>query len=221
MRKSLTDEVTESMMEQIYSGQIGVGEKLPTGAQLATEFDVSLTVIREAISRLQSEGLVTSRQGAGVFVAESMGRRPFRINPDDNQISIARIFELRTGVEIEAAGLAAIRCTKKDLAAIAKSLKNMEGAIDRGTDAVSEDLEFHRAVANATKNPLFNGFLEFLEGHIRGSIETSRRISNLQEVTLALKEHSRIYEAICASDVQAAQEAMKAHMYNCLIRCEE
>ncbi|WP_319412611.1 FadR/GntR family transcriptional regulator [uncultured Cohaesibacter sp.] len=221
MRKSLTDEVTESMMEQIYSGQIGVGQKLPTGAQLASEYDVSLTVIREAISRLQSEGLVTSRQGAGVFVAESMVRRPFRINPNDGQISISRIFELRTGVEIEAAGLAASRATKKDLTAISRSLKAMEEAIETGTDAVAEDLEFHRAVAAATKNPLFNDFLGFLEGHIRGSIETSRRISDQQEVVLALAEHRRIYEAIEAGDVAKSQEAMKAHMYNCLVRCEE
>ncbi|WP_319533593.1 FadR/GntR family transcriptional regulator [uncultured Cohaesibacter sp.] len=221
MRQSLTDEVTASIMEQINSGQITAGEKLPTGAQLAAEYGVSLTVIREAISRLQSEGLVMSRQGAGVFVSKSTVRRPFRINAGDDRMSIAKIFELRTGAEIEAAGLAALRHTKRDLNAIARSLKNMEGAIATGTDAVTEDLEFHRAIASATKNTLFCDFVEFLEGHIRGAIETSRSVSTDTEVVLALEEHKQIFEAISNGDAAAAQQAMKLHMLNCLERCRE
>ncbi|PIO99424.1 FCD domain protein [uncultured Pleomorphomonas sp.] len=221
MRKSLTDELTASLTTQIETGKFSLGEKLPTGQRLAEEHGVSVTVVREAISRLMSEGLVVSRQGAGVFVAPSIDRRPFRIMRSNgaDAPTLSEVFELRLGVEVEAAALAATRHNKRTLAAISRALKEMQAAYEAGGDAVEEDLAFHRKIALATGNALFGGFIEFIGGHVKGVIQASRESGDRDEIVAALAEHNLIYSAIAAGDANGAREAMKQHMDRCLSRC--
>lgn len=103
--------VSEELRGQIAKGRYKTGERLPSEAQLTQEFGVSRTVVREAIASLRSDGLVEPRQGAGVFVLEPapVERRPFH-NVDLARVSsLIEMLELRTAVEGDAAGLAALR----------------------------------------------------------------------------------------------------------------
>lgn len=215
-RKSLTDEITANLSSSILNGELKPGAKLPTGQQLAQDYGVSLTVVRESVSRLLADGLVTSRQGAGVFVANNTMRRPFRIEEDT--IPPAQIFELRTGMEITASGLAAERRSKKEMDAVVAAHEAMIAAAQSGDRAVSEDLEFHLSIARATGNPLFERFTEFLAPHIDGSISTSRRSGGQAELDAALQEHEKVAEAIVKGDKAAAEMAMTEHMLNCRSR---
>jgi GntR family transcriptional regulator, transcriptional repressor for pyruvate dehydrogenase complex len=219
-RSSLADHVARALTATIKSGTLAPGDKLPTGQKLAEQYGVSLTVIREAISSLRADGLIESRQGAGVFVAQASSRQPFRIPAGAHKKaeSAQRIFELRVGVEVTAAGLAAARRTQKQLRDLKNAHAAMVKATGHGEPAVDQDLAFHRAIAEATGNELFSSFLGFLGYHIRDSILTSR--GQASEVAQVIAEHADILDAIAASSSERARVAMQRHMDNCLLRCE-
>lgn len=221
-RASLTDHVAKSLATTITSGGLAPGDKLPTGQQLAEQYGVSLMVIREAISSLRADGLVDSRQGSGVFVAQACSRQPFRIpnTTSPKTEAVQRIFELRVGIEVTAAGLAASRRTAAQLRELRKAHAAMEKAIAHGQPAVDQDFAFHRAVSEATGNELFASFLGFLGFHIRGTILTSRGPGLDWDREHVLAEHAAVFDAIAARDAEGARQAMQRHMDNCLLRCD-
>src|SRR4051812_32612141 len=120
----------EQLAEQIKSGRLAPGERLPTEQELTRAARVSRTVVREAVAALRAEGLVVTRQGVGAFVSAEPQRAPFRIDPDRMQTlgDILSVMELRLGVEIESAGLAAERASRAQLRAIGAALEAIERA---------------------------------------------------------------------------------------------
>jgi GntR family transcriptional repressor for pyruvate dehydrogenase complex len=161
---SRTAQLAERIGRDIRAGRLQPGEKLPTEQELIASYHVSRTVVREAMATLRSEGLIVSRQGAGVFVADHTAARPFRIVSEElkSLVEIENVLQLRLAVEVEAAGLAAELRTDKDLEIIAQTLADIDSAISRGASAVKEDLEFHCAISAATGNPYFPRFIQFL-----------------------------------------------------------
>ncbi|MGN6144848.1 MAG: FadR/GntR family transcriptional regulator [Mesorhizobium sp.] len=119
-RKPLSTVVAEGLSEKIRSGALQPGAQLPTEAELCVEYDVSRTVVREAVARLRSEGLVVPQQGRGMFVSETPAARNFSI-PDEALKTLPEtiaLLELRLSVEVEAAGLCAERRTDAEAAEI-------------------------------------------------------------------------------------------------------
>jgi GntR family transcriptional regulator, transcriptional repressor for pyruvate dehydrogenase complex len=212
-----TEEVVERIAAQIGSGGLAVGAKLPTEQAMMAAMGVSRTVVREAISALRARGLVTTRQGAGAFV-NSESQQPYAIDPDGlgSLSSVIEILELRTAVEMETAAIACERATSAQIKAIARALATFSRAIETGEPAVKEDFDFHFAIAIATNNSRFVGFLEFLGGLIipRQSIRTfdgallRRYLENVE------KEHQSIFEAISAKSPRKARDAMRRHLLN-------
>lgn len=184
---------------------------------------VSRTVIREAVSALRAEGLVISRQGAGVFVANASSF-PFRISLEglSSIEDVLHVMELRLAIEVEAAALAAERATPGQAANMEAALEAIDAAIEKGEFAVREDFAFHRAVAAASGNPKFCKFLEFLGRHIipRQSIRGSLDGPSDQERYLRRiqREHARIHQAIRCGDAPAARRAMRLHLNRSLSR---
>src|SRR5918993_1069364 len=111
----------------------------------------SRTLVREAVAALRAEGLVVTRQGVGAFVSAEPQRAPFRIEPERMQTleDILSVMELRLGVEIESAGLAAERASKAQVRSIQNAFNAIGEASAAGRAAVDEDLAFHRAIAEA------------------------------------------------------------------------
>ncbi len=213
----LSDGVVAALANDIHSGVVKPGDRLPTEMQLAEMFGVSRTVIREAISRLKADNLVISRQGLGVFVTSAIdGPRTFRIGADNTELprTLRDVFELRMGVEMEAAGLAALRRTRPDIKALERALKTMETTRHGPDIGVAADVEFHRRIAQASKNlqiPRFLGFLEnFLTEAIRTARANSARFEGLTD--LVQDEHRAIFEAIAAGNRERAQDAMRHHL---------
>ena len=176
-------------------------------------------MVRAAVAALRAEGLVTTRQGAGAFVAEDAARRPFRLVLGGLP-SVAQaldIMELRQSVEVEAAGLAATRATAaRD--EIAAALAAIDLAIGRGESAVDEDFAFHRALAAASGNPQFARFLEYLGYFIipRQSIRVAAHHGAGRRAYLEMiqREHHAICAAIRAADEAGARDAMRRHLAN-------
>src|SRR5262245_17805050 len=222
--RKLSRGLFEQLAEQIKSGRLAAGARLPTEEELSRAARVSRTVVREAVAALRADGLVVTRQGVGAFVSAEPQRAPFRIEPERLQslADILNVMELRLGVEIESAGLAAERATRAQVRAIEAALEAIERAADAAKSAVDEDLGFHRAIAEATGNPEFPRFLQFIGRHLipRRTVTGLPARMGGERAYLALiqEEHRRIYEAIASRDPKAAREAMRRHLTRSLER---
>ena len=132
--RNLTEEVVARIAEEIRKGRLAPGARLPTEQELMKAMGVSRTVVREAVAALRAEGLVTTRQGSGAFVAADASRVPFRIDPEGLSSigDVLEVMELRLAVEVEAAALAAERITPERLVPIGRALRDIEAAIRPG-----------------------------------------------------------------------------------------
>lgn len=216
--RNLTSELTARLTEEIISGKLAPASRLPTEQEMIATFGVSRTVVREAIAALRAEGLVVSRQGAGIFVTDDMTRRPFRLDADGLKTlqGVIDLMELRMSVEVEAAGLAAERRTPANIADIEHSLGEFERAVTGGDDAVDADYLFHLAVSKATQNDYFRSFIEYLGRHIipRRSVHIGAQSGDDRRAYLGkvLAEHRNLLEAIEAGNPGAARAAMRKHL---------
>jgi GntR family transcriptional regulator, transcriptional repressor for pyruvate dehydrogenase complex len=222
--RKLSRRLFEQLAEQIKGGRLAPGARLPTEQELTRAARVSRTVVREAVAALRAEGLVVTRQGVGAFVSAEPQRAPFRIDPERMQSldEILKVMELRLGVEIESAGLAAERASRAKVRAISAALDAIERAAASGKTAVDEDLALHRAIAEATGNAEFPRFLQFIGRHLI----PRRTVSGLPEqmggrrayLALIQEEHRRICQAIERRDPKGAREAMRRHLTRSLER---
>jgi GntR family transcriptional regulator, transcriptional repressor for pyruvate dehydrogenase complex len=203
----------------IVEGKLPPRTRLPTERELMDTYGVSRTVVREAIAALRSDGLVETRQGSGAFVAADLRRRPFRIDPDGLESigQVLDVMELRIGVEVEAAGLAAERRARSDIDLLAKNCRAFAVAIKAGDHGIDLDFAFHAAIGAATRNPYFSSFLDFI-GRMIIPRRTIRIGANgpdpdqTRYLTRILREHETIVAAIGESDVAGARRAMRDHL---------
>ena len=215
--RSLAHELIARLTADITSGKIPPGSKLPTEQELISATGVSRTVVREAVAALRAEGLVVTRQGVGAFVPAN-ARRPFRVDLD--QLSSLRevldVMELRTGIEIETAGLAAERAAPAQVRRIVDCLSAIDAALKRGEDGIDQDFALHCSIADATGNPQFRRFLEHLgrfiipRETIRGGPGLPKRVYG----QTFQQEHRDIVQAIRGGAVAQARAAMRRHLLN-------
>lgn len=223
--RNLTAELVSRLTADITGGKLPPGSRLPTEQEMIAATGVSRTVIREAVAALRADRLVITRQGVGAFVADQV-RRPFRVDFDENsplQI-VLNVMELRTGVEIEAAGLAAERASTAHIKKVADRFAAIRAAIDRGENAVDQDFAFHCAIADATGNPQFKRFLEYLGRFIiprRTVWGSSAPPTNRTHLEIFQREHEQILQAIRAHEVTPARDAMQRHLLNSRNRYEK
>jgi DNA-binding FadR family transcriptional regulator len=216
-RRNLVAEVVAELRARIANGDVLVGERLPSEAQLTEAFSVSRTVIREAIATLRADGLVEPRQGAGVFVLEpaETAQRPFQIVDVDKISSIIEMLELRTAVEMEAAALAAARRSPAQEEEIYEAEAEIRALAKKGLATTEADFRFHRAIAVAANNPRFAEFLDVLGQSVipRSALQTSGgQRSPDGYISLISGEHRAIADAIAAGDSDAARDAMRQHL---------
>lgn len=219
-QRGLVPEIVQALSQDIRTGAIEQGQKLPSEAELMGRFSVSRTVVREAISRLQASGLVQTRHGIGTFAQAGSEPATFRIAPEDfsTVADVIALLELRISLETEAAGLAAMRRTAQDLERMEAALHTFDHAVLASSDAVPADFQFHLDVARATGNRHFEDLMTYLGTMIipRTRINTANaapegRSAYLQRVHM---EHENIYQAIRAGDADAARAAMRTHLSN-------
>jgi GntR family transcriptional regulator, transcriptional repressor for pyruvate dehydrogenase complex len=216
--RSLAHALIERLTSDITSGKFAPGSRLPTEQEMIALLGVSRTVVREAVAALRAEGLVITRQGVGAFVAATPGR-PFRIEPGDldSLREVIEVMELRTGIEIEAAGLAAERATKSQLATIREAYEAIEQAVASGEGGIDQDFAFHCSIAAATGNPQFVSFLEYLGRFIipRQTIQSADRPAERRAYLRKIQdEHREILDAVRSGQTVAARAAMQRHMLN-------
>jgi GntR family transcriptional regulator, transcriptional repressor for pyruvate dehydrogenase complex len=218
-QRSLSHALVERLTSDITAGRLAPGSRLPTEQEMIATTGVSRTVVREAVAALRSEGLVVTRQGVGAFVAAAP-RRPFRIEGGElhSLREVIEVMELRIGIEIEAAGLAAERASASQLSRIGEAYEAIDRAIGRGDAGVDQDFAFHRSIAAATDNPQFVSFLEYLGRFIipRQTIRVAddRPTDRRAYLTKIQDEHRDILDAVRAKAAPTARAAMRRHLVN-------
>ena len=219
--RGLVLEIVSSLEDEIRGGRLPVGSKLPTEAEIMARFDVSRTVVREALSRLQASSLVQTRHGIGTFVSQrEEANGNFKIARQDlaTVADVIAVLELRISLETEAAGLAAQRRSDAHLAAMQAALDAFQSSIQQDSDAVPPDFQFHMEVARATGNQHFADLMTYLGAMIipRTRVNTPQnapegRLVYLQRVN---SEHENIFAAIRNRDSDSARAAMRTHLSN-------
>jgi GntR family transcriptional repressor for pyruvate dehydrogenase complex len=214
----LPDQIASILSEQIGGGAYPPGGRLPPESRLAVMFGVSRSVVREALSQLKYEGLLESRQGKGVTVIGSSGRRSFRLEAVGvlNREDLAQFYEIRAIIEAEAAALAARRRSIRDIRHLRSCLERMAQAVERRIDGTEPDLAFHRIISGMSGNKYLKDLMDYLNGKAGLVIRTARDHSSRDAKLPAAvqKEHEDIFQALEAGDAARARAETLRHLKN-------
>ena len=214
--KGITEQVYEQLRDLIYRGQFRPGDKLPPERELAQSLGVSRPTVKTAIGKLVNNGLVEQKQGQGSFVRSYQSQ--YQNNPlleifDVQTVSLVDLLEVRSGLEVTAASLAAQRATQDDIDALQSCLNEMQSRIENKEVGADEDVTFHMNLAYATKNSaqiyLMKHFYDLLFYGIKQSQFYLIESGNLQKMS---DHHANILECIKNRDVQGSQRAMQRHI---------
>ncbi|WP_282602921.1 FadR/GntR family transcriptional regulator [Paracoccus sp. PARArs4] len=214
-RKTLADQLYGQILEQIVSGVLQQDAKLPSENQICAAFEVSRPVVREALRRLQEDGLIEARRGVGSFVRKRPPQGLVQFTTSDSVAGLLRCMEARMAVEGQTARLAALRATPRDIAAIEAALRVLEGAMKRREVGRDADFGFHLAVAEASGNEVFVAMLNAIREQTERAITVAQSITvggTQARVDRVSFEHRQIFQAILARDSEAAGLSMAYHL---------
>jgi GntR family transcriptional repressor for pyruvate dehydrogenase complex len=203
-RMSAVDYVLGDLRSAIDSGVIHIGERLPSEAALAARYSVSRSVVREVLRACEALGLTVTRGGKGTFVVATRASDLMF-----EGYSAAHLMEARPGIEIPAAGLAALRRTESQLETLQELVERMAEETD---DLVWTrlDASFHLAIAQASGNPVFADVL----ATIASALGSQSGLLNLQLSRRgpSMAEHRTIAAAIARGSAIEAEDAMRYHL---------
>lgn len=212
---TLAERVEQELQRLIVQSRLGPGDRLPSERELASQFGVSRTVVREAVRALAAKQLVDVSVGRGTIVrapsTEAAGESmKLLLMMQAGAAGIDKVSEIRHIIENEIAALAATRRTPQDIAALEAICAEMREHVDAPEVYIKSDVEFHAALARATQNELFVIVLDSL---VEVMIEVRLLTLRVPGIArLALHYHERILEAVRAGDPEAARAVMDEHM---------
>ena len=202
-RKSLADEVASKIQEQISFGKYKVNEKLPIEPELMKGFGVGRSTIREAIKILANSGLLRVQQGIGTFVEQSTSNR----EPMEQRLKRANVQDLdevRQLLEMKIAEKAAMNRTDSDIIAIKAHLENRKKSAAAGLieDCIEADVQFHIAIAEASKNEILADLYRSTSIHLKNWFLQIYPDTAVFEETYTL--HEQLLKSIIAGDAKKA-----------------
>jgi GntR family transcriptional repressor for pyruvate dehydrogenase complex len=209
----LYQQIVEQIQRRILSGELKVGAQLPAERELAEQFQVSRTAVREAIKALREKGLVDILPGRGTFVTDGASRAMrhslgFLVRMGGERS--ASLVEVREILEPEIAALAAGRATDEHMQALREIVNTMDAALENADLFVEADLDFHLALADATQNAIIPVLIDSIVDVLRE--DRKRTAQTPHGPAHAQQHHRRILEAISRRDADGAREAMRAHL---------
>ncbi|UTR11940.1 FadR family transcriptional regulator [Evansella sp. LMS18] len=216
-RKRIYQEIIERIKLAIENGELVPGEKLPSERDLAGTLNVSRTSVKEAISVLESSGIVNIRPGVGVFISENHCEdllNKFSSVFEDYDSDLIQLLELREAIESDAAFYAATRMTEQQKVKLDSLFIKLVEAEKNGEVAVEEDYKFHLAIIEAANNPLMKDVMNVISGKMIDVLTKNRKESmlNFKMNKEVVEEHRRVYEAIVQRKPDLARDAMKDHL---------
>ena len=212
---SRTDHLEQILRQRIRNGAFAVGAKLPSEQAISTEFQVSRTVVREAVARLRSDGVLETRKGAPTRVRANT-QLAEKLSMPRSIDGLLGFLEVRRSIEGEMAALAAARRTDAQCRLIKTALLAIDRSTREGGSGVQEDLDFHLAIGAATSNAYWQQFVRLFAEPIRSAIGVTRaNEARRRDFAAAVaEEHRQIYDAIRAQDPEQARAAVHLHIAN-------
>lgn len=206
--------IAEELQRIIVAEIIKPGEKLETIEKLAKQYHVGRSTIREALSHLKAKGLVESRQGGGTYVKHHHLHSLQGIELS-NITELTQLLQVRKIIEVGCIELAAELRTPTDLEALERIVLQMKEVV--GNEELSQvyDLNFHLAIAKATKNPFLQMMMESISTAMSRTIRDSRKLwlySEEESAARLFEEHQRMLQCIIEEDAQGAAHVMRKHI---------
>jgi GntR family transcriptional repressor for pyruvate dehydrogenase complex len=230
----LGDRLFDRLFSLIDSGEFPLGSQLPPENEMATRFNVSRPLIREALSRLREKGVVVSKKGVGSFVSGPSvldhGEKSAEKNvsagflPIGSMKDVEKCYEFRIALEGEAAFHAARNRSEEGLRELRADLDRIEAVISGGQIGTDVDYNFHLTVARCSDNSFFLNAMSMMHEPIRFSINLSRSLSlrrPIERLRTVQAEHIEIVERITVRDDVGARQAMCAHLSNAWSRISD
>ena len=205
-------QVVEHVRREIEAGRLHPGDRLPPERELAQVMGLSRPSLRSGLRTLQTLGIVSSRRGAGTFIAEGppqLGKAPLQFLAALYGFTLDQMYEARRILEVGAAGLAAERAKGEHVAGMADELTGMFAALDEPQAFLRHDLGFHRAVAAGSGNPIVAAIIGTLTEIIW---ETGRINMSGFSLRESAETHRRIYDAIRSRNAERARRQMSEHL---------
>ena len=216
VKVSLNQYVVNAVIESIRTGELQLGDKLPSESQLCQRFDVGRHVVREALRRLQEMSIVRTEPGLGTFVCSEA---PDTLGPQATSLLLfgsvtgKELFEFRMAIETYAARFAAFRATEENI-------KNMENCLEimrASKDSEEENIEFleanfrvHNEVIKASGNQMYIVLYNTMNDMLDELIKTAPY--SVESSNFSYESHKKIYEAIKAKDPEMASQASLEHL---------
>jgi GntR family transcriptional repressor for pyruvate dehydrogenase complex len=210
---SARDRVVEHVRWLIERGALGLGDRLPGERDLAHELGVSRPSVRSGLEALEAMGVVVSRRGAGTFIAEGppdFGKEPLSLLASLHRLTAVEMFEARLVLEVGVAGLAARHASAEQLAAMADEVSEMFASLEDPRAFLLHDVRFHRAIASGCGNRVLAALMEMVAAQFYEL--RKQTINRARDLRQSAEMHRKIYRAIRARDVPAAQAAMAEHL---------
>lgn len=216
-RQNLSARVALILKHLILTQGMQEGDRLPPERQLADALNVSRTVLREALSQLLGEGIVTRAAPRKLQVADfDRGKVASELaGMREQESSLQSLIELRVFVEIGALEVIVRRLTPAHLAEIERWVRHGEEKLAAGEPLALVDAHFHAALLRATENPAIGAFLPIIEENLRQSLSASPHQlggSGGVEDVRVVSEHRQIFEALQRGDANAARLLMLSHL---------
>lgn len=217
--KKLHVQIYYQILSEIQSGSFEIGDKLPTERELCEQFNVSRAPIRQALSALELNGIIYSRQGEGVFIKNT------QIDTERDQSSVflesispEDIVEARMNLEPLIIKFAAIRATDEDIERLRETIKKMELETKAGKYVPETDEQLHNEIAKASHNELFIKMMSVISNAMKQQemwqFIRDRTVTRPDYREINFNEHKSLIKAIEDHDVEEAVRLMTSHMKN-------
>jgi DNA-binding FadR family transcriptional regulator len=215
---ALAISVTDELVDRIVRGAYESESRIPTEDQLATEFGVSRTVIRESIQMLVGKGMLRIDRGRGTVVLGQSEWRALdpvvlsaRLRHGDREAILSELLTLRKGLEPELAALACERLDDDSLAELSAKINDLRESVGTLDEYQLADAAFHRCIIEIADVSLAVELFKLLTEPL-GIVRTLVTALDDEEVHHSMRDHLRIFECIVARDPDAARAAVREHI---------
>lgn len=219
MKESLVDRVVNEIERQVFDGRLAPGMKLPPERELCEQLGVSRTALREAVRVLVSKGLLETRPGVGTIISQISsnqvsGSLQFVLNRMGG-VNLEQLNQVRQILEVEIARLAAEKATEQDVQKLTVIYNSHVAARFAPEALVDGDYDFHRTLAEMTRNPVLTILLDTINDMMH---DVRKRLTDSDELPdVVINGHAKILQKIAGKDPEGSSKAMQDHLVDALL----
>jgi GntR family transcriptional repressor for pyruvate dehydrogenase complex len=213
-RDTLTKQAADTLRRFILSEGLKAGDALPSERELSEILSVSRNIVREALTILVAEGLITKKPGSGIFVTDfdpTSVTPQIAVNIDYDVRHRNALSEARAAVELGAVELIVSRITGEQIDELTRINQELRLKLEQNRSTIRHDIDFHTILFQATQNQVLMDLIPLLVEYFRLSVAQTPAIIRHNAARIAV-EHEQIIEGLRKRDVDATRQALLAHL---------